>query len=402
MAHHTAHARKKVVIVGGGFAGVSLARLLGRKHDVDVELISDSDTFRYYPALYASATGHTKIESSIPLPFLLFDAPRVGLTRKKITSIDADKHELTAEDGTKISYDIAVLALGVVTSYFGIKGLEEYSYGIKSIEEVTRLRDHLHDELVRAGRLEHRHVIVGAGPTGIELAAELVSYLRRIAQQHGFPHEKITIDLIEAAPHILPRMTTRTARLVEQRLRSLGVNLMTGKTVQAESATSLLVDGKSLPAETVVWTAGVTNNPFFAANAGQFKFDERHKVVVDDHFMAAKDIFVLGDNASRPYSGLAQTAVHDAHFMARYITAKARGNRLPTARVIRPISVIPVGHDWAVIEYGKLAIGGWLGGLLRKAADFIGYYDVASFFMALTLWTANRSQQEDCPICRQS
>ena len=393
---------KKVLIIGGGFAGVACALGLARNPHYDVQLISDADHFRYYPALYSSATGHSSLESWIPLDTLLADVPRVQVTQAKITSIDIVKHTVTDEVGQSYPYDIVVLALGVVTSYFGVPGLEQYSYGIKSIEGVLKLRDHLHKELVDTGHLDKNYCVVGAGPTGVELAAALVSYLRRIAARHGLPHEQITSDLIEAAPRILPRSSERASAAVAKRLAKLGVNVMTGKQVQGESPDSLMVDGRPLPTETVIWTAGVTNNPFFTVNADNFKTDDHHKIVVDEHLMAAPDVYVLGDNASTPYSGLAQIAVGDGKYIARHLARLAANRPIKPRHFHRPITAIPVGKNWAVAEHAPFMVTGWLTYLGRRAADFIGYWDITSFSAALMLWGSERRTEEGCAICHET
>jgi NADH:ubiquinone reductase (H+-translocating) len=402
--------RKKIIVVGGGFAGISLARHLGHDSRFDVQIFSKSDQFLYYPALYGTATGHTKIESSVPMDFILFDVPRVAFTKEEVTSVDPASHTITTSDGEIHHYDMLVLALGVVTSYFGIPGLEKYSYGIKSLEEIARLRDHLHDELIKHGKLEKEYVVVGAGPTGVELSASLTSYLRRIARMHGIEPKDIKIDLIEAAPRILPRMSETASELVAKRLAKLGVNIITGKTVEANTPTSLVVDGKKLSTETTIWTAGVANHPFFQKNGEHFTFDKRHKVVVDEHMKAAKDVYVLGDNAGTEYSGLAQVAVSDGKFLAHHLMRLADKHETkpnPGPRPIPfipvghgPIVVIPVGENWALVEYKNFVTTGLVGWWMRRVADFLGYWDVMPFFMAVTLWGADRTQEVDCAECR--
>src|SRR5262249_37760884 len=148
------------------------------------------------------------------------------------------------------------------TNYFGIKGLDEYSYSIKSQSEVQRFKEHLHQQLADEKRPDLHYVIVGAGATGIELAGALPSYLRCIMKNHGLPQRKLHIDLIEAAPRLLPRLPKETSRAVRRRLRKLGVTLYLNSTVEGETADKLMVSGKPIRSHTVVWTAGVTNHPF--------------------------------------------------------------------------------------------------------------------------------------------
>jgi NADH:ubiquinone reductase (H+-translocating) len=131
---------KKVVIIGGGFGGVRLARLLARKH-AQVTLVNDSPDFRYSPALYRAATGKKMASARLPLDWMLLDAPSVNIKIDKAVSIDATKHEITLASGEKVlTYDYASFALGSITTYFNIEGLHEHAYGIKSADEIKRLR----------------------------------------------------------------------------------------------------------------------------------------------------------------------------------------------------------------------------------------------------------------------
>jgi NADH dehydrogenase len=287
---------------------------------------------------------------------------------------------------------VLILALGNVTTYFGIEGLDTYSYGIKSQAEIRRLQEHLFKEL-SDGRDDERHyVVIGAGPTGVELAGALGEYLMVLRKHFHIRKKKLQINLIEAAPRVLPRSSDKVSKMVEKRLRSLGVHVETGKKVERETATSLIVNGKPLPTQTVIWTSGVANAAFFKDNAEHFTLNERGKVVVDKFMRAAPDIYVIGDNAATPYSGLAQTALHDGIFVARHLM----GKRTPY-KVISPPTVVPVGHNWAIFEWGKLHFGGFLGSLLRRASDIIGYHDVLPIGRAVSVWRSEAKYEMRVP-----
>lgn len=216
-----------IVIVGGGFGGVKLARSLADYEGISMTLISDNMDFRYSPALYRTATGHRNKESSVPLKTLLGDIKKLHLVQARAKQIDRAKRTITTAGGTSFSYDYAALALGVVTSYFGIEGLEKFAYGIKSIKEVDRLRAHLHQELVNTSALDKNYVVVGGGPTGVELASALRYYLTRMAKRHHLKRDKVNIELIEATDRLLPASSQRASRLTRKRLRQLGVKVLT-------------------------------------------------------------------------------------------------------------------------------------------------------------------------------
>ncbi len=291
--------RQKVLIVGGGFGGVKAALDLADDHRFDVTLISNEAELRYYPTLYHTATGGRRANSSIPLS-VIFQSKRLVIVKDTAVSLDKKARTLTTESKKVYPYDTLILALGVVTNYFGIPGLDKFSFSIKSQSEVERLKKHLHDQLTADHKPDLNYLIVGAGPTGIELAGSLPSYVSRTMKSHGLPIRKVHIDLIEAAPKLLPRLPKDTSRRVARQLKRLGIKILTGSVVQGETADSLMVNGKPIQSHTVIWTAGVTNNPFFSSNG--FSIMNHGKVAVDVYLKADDNIYVIGDNANTPYS----------------------------------------------------------------------------------------------------
>jgi NADH dehydrogenase len=388
-------AKTKVLIVGGGFGGVKAALELAKDSKAEITLLSDQTDFRYYPSLYHTATGGDKRNSSIPLSKLL--PKSVNLIQGEAATIDKRGKTLTTTDGKIFTYTYLILSLGVVTNYFGIAGLPEYSYSIKSIPEIKRFKDHLHQQLIDEKQPDLNYVIVGAGPTGIELSGALPEYLRKIMANHGVKHKAIHIDLIEASPRLLPRMPKDTSAMVKRQLKKLGIKLYVGQTVQAETVDELTINGKPIRSHTVVWTAGVTNHPFFKAN--NFTITPRGKVAVDAYLQADDSIYVIGDNANTPYSGLAQTALHDGISAAKNIIRLIDGKDQRGYKVVKPITVIPAGPHWAAVNWGKLHLYGWMGWTLRESADLIAFHDYEPWWRAGKQWLTEFDEQEDCPIC---
>ncbi|HSX32665.1 MAG TPA: FAD-dependent oxidoreductase, partial [Candidatus Saccharimonadales bacterium] len=303
--------KTNVVIVGGGFAGTKAALELSNNDACQVTLVSDHSHFRYYPGLYHEATGGKRAGSRIRLENIL-DESKVRFVRGEVTGLDRTKQHIITKDGQTVAYDMLVMALGNITNYFGIQGLKEYSYGIKSSEEAEEFKNHLHQQLLEDGKPDLNYVIVGGGPTGIELAGALPGYLREVMRKHGVKARRLHIELVEAGPRLLARSPKGVGRAITRRLRSLGVHVMVNTAVQGQTPDTLMAGPKPLKSETVVWTAGVTNHPFFKENG--FKLTERGKVEVNQYLEAEPDIFVLGDNANTLYSGMAQTALHDGDF----------------------------------------------------------------------------------------
>lgn len=395
--NQTTPAQKQVLIVGGGFGGMKVALELAKHPEYHVTLLSDQPYFRYYPATYHTATGGLYEQYVIPLNKILEDTS-VTVIQGTAKTINRETRTIITEDGQTHSYEVLVLAMGSVANYFGIQGLEEFSYGVKSFEQIKRFKKHLHDQLVSEGRPDLNYVIVGAGPTGIELAGALPEYLHKIMKKHGMKGQKPHITLIEAAPRLLPRSPEKVSKAVERRLEKLGVTLKVNQKVEGLSADNLMVNGEPIQSHTVVWTAGTANHPFFKEN--DFALTERGKVIVDEYLRTEEGIYVLGDNANTEFSGLAATAVHDGAFVADDILARGKGIEAKAYVPQKPTIVMPVGKGWASVEIGGLILTGWLGWILHHRADWGGFHDLEPWWKASQQWmTEFGDEKENCPTC---
>lgn len=384
-----------ITIIGGGFGGVKAALELAKDANNHITLITDKPDFQYYPALYSSATGHSHKESWAPLGEIFGDIENVHVFIDSITGINHKNKSLKGASDAVYYYETLIIAIGVVTTYFNIPGLETYTYGIKSHEEIQRLKQRLFIDIAEKGRLDKNYVVIGAGPTGVELAAALGTYIERLCRRYDVRHHSLRVRLIEAAPRVLPRSSEITSHRVEKRLKDLGVRVETNKRVESENAKELIVSGKPIESHTVIWTSGVANNPLFAAHPEIFTLAKNGRVVVDEHMMAHDSIYVIGDNAATQYTGLAQTALHDALFVAADISRTIKGKKRKAYKAVLPPSVVPVGKDWAALEWKFIRIYGYLGSLIRRAADWIGYNDILPLGMSLGAWRAATVYEND-------
>ncbi len=390
----------RVLVVGSGFGGVKTARELANHPKIKITILTDQEMFRYGATIWRTAAGHRKRESYMPVANLIQGYRNVNLVFDTATKIDRDARVVTTKSNKRFSYDYCVIAVGSVTSYYNIEGLEKYSYNVKSHEGLRKLQRHLHDELLSTGVLDKNYVVVGGGPTGVELSASLKEYMKKVARYHHLQRSKVNIELIEASPRLLPTMSVRASKLTAKRLRKLGVITMPNKKVEGETKNSLIVDKRSIPTHTVIWTAGVTNNPFFSQNPGQFLLDKRNKVIVDRHLQVDPYTFVIGDNASTPHSGLAITAIHDAKHVASFIKHRLSGTKVSPYKPHEPLIAIPVGNGWALVQKGKWIITGKLASAIRILYDLVGYAYIMGWGPALELWHGRHKLEEDCPTCQ--
>lgn len=384
-----------ITVVGGGFAGVKTALELAKKPKNNITLITDKPDFQYYPALYEAATGGSHLQSWVPLKKIFAGKSNVKIVTDTITFINPDQKQLQSESGAQYDYETCIMALGSVTTYFGIEGLDAYAYGIKSADEISALKDHILAAIAENSPENKRYVVIGAGPTGVELAAAMGDYLKRLYRNRNYSLSGIQIDLVEAAPRILPKMRPESSQKVMRRLEKLGINVQTGKAVESANANSVTIAGEVIQSHTVIWTSGVANHPFYKNNSEHFELAKNGKVVVDEYMQARDGIYVIGDNAATQYSGLAQTALHDAKFVAANLERQHRGKKLKKYTSVLPVVVVPVGRRWAILEWHWIVMSGVFGAMMRRAADFIGYSDILPLGQALGVWRAKRQPGDE-------
>jgi NADH dehydrogenase len=384
-----------ITIVGGGFGGVKTALELAKQATNTITLITDKPDFQYYPALYGAATGRSHLESWVPLDKIFAGKRNVTIQFDTIESIDPVTKTLSSKSGNSYTYENCVLALGTVTTYFGIQGLETYTFGVKSADEIEKLKQHVYADIVEGRGVDKRYIVIGAGPTGVELAAALGSYLKKLSKHLHVEESNLHVALIEAAPRVLPRMSEKASAKVLRRLEKLGVKVQTGKTVESATEDLLTVSGELMTSDTIIWTSGVANHPFYKANADHFELAPNGRVVVDKYMQAGKDLYVIGDNAATQFTGLAQTALHDALFVANHIGKVAGDKAVKEYKAVMPPVVVPVGEFWAVFEWRKIHITGIVAALLRRAADFMGYSDILPIGQALGIWRPHRVWRDE-------
>ncbi len=388
--------KHKVVIAGGGFGGLKAALELSKDHRFHVTLISDHTDFRVYPALYRVSTGGARRLASVPLTEI-FAGTSVHIIQDSVTTLDRQTRVIATKVGHTVHYDALILSLGVTTNYFHIEGLPEYSYGIKSLVDAEELKQHLHQQLLDDKQPDLNYVVIGGGPTGIELAGALPAYIRKITKQHGLPRRAVHVDLIEAAPRLIPRMPKDMSKRVARHLRKLGIKIYLKTAVQAQTADALMANNKPIRSHTVIWTAGVANHSFFSDQ--QFQLTHTGKVRVDQFLQSEAGIYVIGDNADTPYSGVAQTALHDGKYVAKNLKRLANNKDARPYVAKRPIYVLPAGPSWAATLWGPIRIYGRLSWFLRRAADLIAYHDYEPWKLASKRWIAESVEEDHCPIC---
>lgn len=388
------------VVVGGGFAGVKAALEIAKKKLGTVTLISDETFFLHHATLYATATGRATAESVVTLKHIFAGYKNVKIVHDSMISVDPDR-KLVVGKKKGYEYDTLLIAIGAVTSHYDIHGMNTHSYGVKTLDEVREFNRHLHEELIADKHLDKHYVIIGGGPTGIELAGMLQTYLKQIAKAHHIKRAKVNILLVEAADRLLPRLSQTASQKVQRQLENIGVKVLTGHKVEALGKEYITVNGRKVATETAVWTSGVMNHPLFAQHPDVFQLSDNGRVRVNQYLEAYKDIYVLGDNADTPHTGLARTALEDGQYIARHLAQKTAKLPLTVRRSYSPPTGIPIGDTWAYVEWFGVYVTGRFGSWCRRMMELSGYKALLSRDKALVAWRAHYEFEETCELCKR-
>jgi NADH:ubiquinone reductase (H+-translocating) len=388
----------RVLVVGGGFAGITAAMKLGRHAGarLSVTLVSASPDFEYYPRLHTFVRGQNRrAPAEIPLKDLFYGQD-VTIIQQAVVAVDPAAKAVTLADGTVMTGDAIILGLGSQTDFFGIDGLSELSYSLKSVGDASRLSAHIEELFADYAHVEGTErivglhfVVVGGGPAGVDLAGELAARTRELSRRYQIADSFVTVDIIESAPRLLPMMPEKVSRRVEERLRLLGVHVYLNRSMLKEGSWTAYFQDMTLGAKTVVWTAGVTTNAFYKSIPGLELVTRKFRVDVDDMLQAKgfENVFIVGDAANTQYAGLAQTAIHDGQFVADVILGRAGFARAAKPYKPKPVAYnIGVGPRWAVLKVGPIVIYGVLASIARHLIDFKFFKSILPMKTLLSLY----------------
>ncbi|MDQ5971663.1 MAG: Pyr redox 2 protein [Patescibacteria group bacterium] len=402
--------QQKVIIVGGGFAGIRCALDLAKKNlpNKKIVLISNKTYFEYYPRIYRVVTGESPLEVCIPLEEI-FKNKNVEIILDEITGVDLKQNTITGSSGSTYHYNEIVLALGSETVYFNIEGVKERSYGFKSINEALNLKKHLHKvfDIYLSSKKEDvvaslHIVVVGGGPSGVELVGELTRYMPHLANLHGIDNNFVTIDMIEASSRLVPTLPEGVSARIHNKLHSLGVNIFLNRSVEKEDIDQILTKDMSMKSNTLIWTAGSKTNHFYGMIPG-LNLHRNGRVIIDEYLHAEgfENVYIIGDAANTKYAGLAQTAIYDGTYMANVIASKSANKKLPVYIPQKVSYAVPVGRRWAAVSMGPLQIYGLLGYLIREIADLKFFLSILPWNKALAI-NRNQTIGESCKTCQES
>jgi NADH:ubiquinone reductase (H+-translocating) len=366
-----------VVIVGAGFGGLAAAQELAGAA-VRITIIDQRNHHLFQPLLYQVATAALATsEIAWPIRYLVRKRKEVTTLLGVVNGVDAQSRTIMLQDGAVVSFDTLVLATGARHAYFGHDEWEPFAPGLKTLEDATSIRRRVLLSLERAEREsdpERRaalltYVIVGGGPTGVEMAGAIVElvYQNLVGEFRRIDTRQARVLLIEAGPRILPSFAPELSAYAHRALERLGVEVQVGSAVTDCNSSGVVVGGRSIAAAVILWAAGVRASPAAAWLGAPADNAGRVKVAADLSVPGRADIFVIGDTATinvwhgKPAPGIAPAAKQQGVHVARAIKRRLAGDSEPRAfRYMHAGDLATIGKRSAVIDFGWCKLRGWI------------------------------------------
>lgn len=392
-----------VVIVGGGFAGLNAAKELGDRPGIRVTVIDRRNHHLFQPLLYQVATAAiSPADIAVPIRSILSDFKNIEIILAPVLSIDRQNKKVIC-DYREISYDYLILACGATHSYFGRDDWEENAPGLKSIEEATEIRRRVFLSYELAEREENvdrqkeylTFIVVGGGPTGVELAGAL-GEISRYTLESDFKHinpKRTRIILIEAGPRILPAFDPDLSEHAARELERLGVTIWTNTYVTEVRSDGVIAGGENIRARTILWAAGVLGNGINRTLGVELDHLGRVIVEADMSIPGSPDVFVVGDQASFSHTadgkalpGLAPVAIQQGKHVAKNIIAEVKGKeRKPFVYFDKGI-MATIGRTDAIVQSGSMRVKGFLAWLMWIVVHIAYLISFRNRVMVLFQW----------------
>jgi NADH:ubiquinone reductase (H+-translocating) len=384
--------RPHVLIIGGGFGGLSAAKTL-RNAPVDVTLLDRHNYHLFQPLLYQVATATLSPgDIAAPIRWIFRRSPNVRVLLGEVSAVDTKNRRVRLADDGELAYDFLIVATGSSHTYFGHDEWARFAPGLKTLEDALEIRRRVLLAFERAERETDparrqallTFVLIGGGPTGVELAGTLAEIARQTLRHEfrSIDPSRARIFLVEAGPTILPSFPEKLRDAARESLVHLGVEVREGIAVTNVDAHGVMLGAERIVAGTILWTAGVAVSPLVTSL--DVPLDRAGRVVVkpDLSIPGHPDVFVVGDAAAfadehgRPLPGVAQVAIQQATHAAKMIVNRLRG--IPSTPFVfhDKGNMAIVGRGTAIADLGWIRFSGfpaWLAWLFLHIVKLVGF-----------------------------
>ncbi len=399
----------KLIILGGGFAGLRLANVLSNQKEIDITLIDRFNYHQFQPLFYQVATAALDASNiSFPLRKAFQKSKNVRIRMGEVTGIDTVNKTVTTNEDV-YTYDYLVIATGATTNFFGNKNLEQYAFPMKSTVEALQLRhklihnfeDALHTDDPATLQQLMNIVVVGGGPTGVELSGAIAE-LKKYVLPKDYPEldfSKMNIYLLEGTGKTLAAMSEQSSADSLLYLQKLGVTVMTNSLLDDyDGNTVTLKNGTTIHSSLVIWAAGIKGNVPAGIDASLIAKGNRIKVDRYNQVLNVPDVFAIGDIAymedeqfSNGHPQVAPVAVQQATLLAENLRRIQKGNELIAFRYKDKGAMATVGRNLAVVDVPKpkLHFGGFFAWLIWMGLHLMLILGVKNKFFVFTNWLYN-------------
>jgi NADH dehydrogenase len=379
----SADSRARVVIIGAGFGGLSAAQALA-KSPFDVTVVDQHNYHLFQPLLYQVATaGLSPSDIASPIRSILNAETNANVVLAKVSGIDLARHEVIAE-GRRIPFDDLIVATGAQHAYFGHDDWAGYAPGLKTIDDATYLRRRILLAFEKAEtepdpderRRLLNFVVVGGGPTGVEMAGAIAELARRALASdfRKIDPRSARVILVEAADRLLTAFDPPLSDKARRSLEQLGVEVKLGAAVTDCDCSGVTAGGERIESRTLIWAAGVQASPAAAWIGAETDRAGRVKVETDLSIPGHPHVFAIGDTASvtdpdgKPLPGVAPVAKQQGQYVARLLKARLTGKDIGPFRYRDFGSLATIGRKRAVVQLGRLHISGFIAWLIWSVA----------------------------------
>lgn len=382
----------KILIIGGGFAGLNIARAL-KKAPVEILIIDRTNHHLFQPLLYEVATAALSPgDIATPLREIFRHQENTTVIMGEVVNIDTKKKQVAIANGNLYGYDYLVVSTGARHSYFGNDQWEAFAPGLKTINDALKIREQILISFEKAERLDSiseaakylNFVLIGGGPTGVEMAGAIAEIAHKTLFKNfrRIKPEKSNIYLVEAFPNILPSYPERLSKRARTDLESLGVTVITGKKVTNITEDGVQVEELFLESKNVIWAAG--NQASFLLKTLNVPLDRQGRVIVGPDLSIPEhpEVFVVGDAAcvmskeGKPLPAIAPAAIQEGQYIAKILKNFTPKERRPPFDYFDKGSMATIGKAKAIVMVGKLQFTGvvaWLMWALIHIMYLIGF-----------------------------